>query len=104
MQALCVSCHDLKDRISLSNWPKAALADAQSELRNCVECNLEEFVKWESRVADKSFPYSVWPSMVLFKMVEQSWDYFRYPCKALVAKMMHISDDRIELSAVGGAS
>ena len=104
MQALCVSCHDLKDRVILLNWPRAALADAQFELRACVESNLEEFERWESCLAIKSFPDGVWPSVVLLKLVGPSWDQLGYAGKALVAKMMQVADDRIELARKAGAA
>ena len=104
VQALCVSCHDLKDRVILLNWPRAALADAQFELRACVESNLEEFERWESCLAIKSFPDGVWPSVVLLKMVGPSWDQLGYAGKALVAKMMQVADDRIELARKAGAA
>jgi len=104
VQALCINCHDLKDRYNLLNWPESTLAEAQAQLHPFFNANLKQVAEWHQAVAQQSAFKEQWPSVVLFEMVGQWWPDLGFAGRALIAKMMQVADDRIEPYRKEGAA
>ena len=100
---VCLVCHDLKDRIFLSNWAKEARMSAVHELANTIEdgfsfwrepCAVSEFVRNLPQKTPLTpayvFLYSLIPAL------EEHWDSLSPLARIFLAKMRGALEDTVE--------
>jgi hypothetical protein len=100
---ICLVCHDLKDRIFLSNWAEEARVSAVHELANAIE---EGFSLWQEPRTISEFVRNLpsktplTPAYVflysLVPVLEEHWEFFSPLARILLAKMRGALEDTVE--------
>jgi hypothetical protein len=86
---VCVNCHDLKDRVSLMNWPVIASGAAFEEVLEAVVPSGE--IEWRSSAGWTEQEYPYWLLVHLrWVAVKEAWTSLSPIARVLIAKILVI--------------